>query len=182
MRSQKYEKGEIARRGQELYETKIRALVEADNIGKFLEIDVESGDYEMDKSEIAASQRLRQRHPDGAFYLMRIGYRAAYSLGGGLRVTKIRSGGDIMQNTKVVPSEITRLGQELYELKIRALVEDGNKGKFLVMDVDSGDYEVDKSDVAAIKRLKARKPEGRRFMMRIGYVAAYSLGGGMIEA
>lgn len=85
MQSQKYEKGEIARRGKEIYESKIRALVEADNIGKFLVIDVESGDYEVDKSEIAADNRLRERHPGAVFYLMRIGYRAAYSIGGGMQ-------------------------------------------------------------------------------------------------
>lgn len=87
-----------------------------------------------------------------------------------------------MQNREMPRGEITRRGQEWYESTIRALVEAGNKGKFLVIDVESGDYEVDESEIAASKRLKTRRPDSRRFLMRIGYAAAYSLGGGMVEA
>ena len=38
---------EIERRGQEIYESRLRSLLETEeNIGKIVSIDVESGDYE----------------------------------------------------------------------------------------------------------------------------------------
>ena len=52
------------------------------NAGKFLIIDIESGDYELDDDDMAATRRAHARHPDGAFYGMRVGYRAAEVLGG----------------------------------------------------------------------------------------------------
>ena len=47
---------EIDRRGQEAYERYIRGKVEtAENIGKQIVIDVETGDYEIDSDGLAAS-------------------------------------------------------------------------------------------------------------------------------
>jgi hypothetical protein len=76
-------KEEIRRRAEERYERDLRDRLEADenNIGKILMLDVESGDYEIDDVAIAASKRLRERHPDGHRYALRIGYDAVYGLG-----------------------------------------------------------------------------------------------------
>ncbi len=76
---------EIAARGWEIYLRDIRPHVIDDHRGEFLVVDVESGDYEVDTDEVAASDRVRGRHPDGHRYLIRIGYRTAWSLHGGLR-------------------------------------------------------------------------------------------------
>ncbi|MCA1718501.1 MAG: hypothetical protein LC781_17315 [Actinobacteria bacterium] len=46
---------EVARRGEELYERSVRALVEPENDGRFLALDVESGDYELADEALAAS-------------------------------------------------------------------------------------------------------------------------------
>ncbi|MDB9420206.1 hypothetical protein PN467_06645 [Microcystis aeruginosa CS-563/04] len=43
VRQRRYSKEEIARRGQELYESGIRQQVEAGNEGKILAIDIETG-------------------------------------------------------------------------------------------------------------------------------------------
>ena len=43
----RYTKEEIAARGQAIYEQRIRAKVEPEHIGKFLIIDIETGDYEL---------------------------------------------------------------------------------------------------------------------------------------
>ena len=70
---------EIARRGQALYDERIRPLVETEaNVGKHLALDVPSGDYEIAERGIEASRRLRDRHPEGLFYRVRIGYDAVY--------------------------------------------------------------------------------------------------------
>jgi len=80
---------EIDRRGQEMYEQYIRGKVEtAENIGKQIVIDVETGDYEIDSDGLAASRRLLAKHPDAALFGARIGYDAVYTLGGALIPTK----------------------------------------------------------------------------------------------
>jgi hypothetical protein len=74
---------EIRRRGREIYE-RIRRRVETDeNIGKLVSIDIETGDYEIgDDASLEAPRRIRARHPDAAIYTARIGYDAAYAIGG----------------------------------------------------------------------------------------------------
>ena len=51
--------------------------------GKFVVIDIETGDYELDANDATATRRLQQRRSDAVIYGLRVGYRAAYSLGGG---------------------------------------------------------------------------------------------------
>jgi hypothetical protein len=82
------ERHEIVKRGEEIYQTSIRPKVEiAENIGKQILIDIQTGDYEIDADGIAASRRLRQRRPDARCYGARIGYDAVYAIGGALRKT-----------------------------------------------------------------------------------------------
>ena len=84
-----YSSDEISRRGKELYEQSIRANVEtAENIGRLVSIDIETGDYEIgDDGSLEAPRRLHARHPGAAVYTLRIGYNAAYALGGVLERT-----------------------------------------------------------------------------------------------
>jgi hypothetical protein len=71
---------EVARRGEEIYERDIRSKVESEHRGKFLVIDIESGDYEIDRNAFEATHRVIARHPDGERYLLRIGSPAAYHI------------------------------------------------------------------------------------------------------
>ena len=51
---------EIGRRGQEIYESRLRTLLETEaNIGRIVSIDVESGDYEIGDDLVAAGYRRR---------------------------------------------------------------------------------------------------------------------------
>jgi hypothetical protein len=77
----RYNTEEFARRGEEIYERDIRAQVEAANAGKFIVIDTESGDFEIDPDEVAASDRLLARRPGAQVWLMRIGSRYARRFG-----------------------------------------------------------------------------------------------------
>jgi len=82
---------EIDRRGQELYEKKIRDQVETpENIGKQIVIDIESGEYQIDDDGLKASRSLLSKHPDAALYGLRIGYDAVYTIGGVLKQTTRR--------------------------------------------------------------------------------------------
>jgi len=61
--------------------------------------------------------------------------------------------------------------------KFRLAQEPGNRGKFIVIDIETGDYEVDDDDLKATKRVLARRPEAVLYGLRIGYPTAYTLGG-----
>lgn len=73
VRQRRYPKDEFARRGNEIYERDIRPLVEADNQGKIVVIDIETGVWEMDADEMAASERLEARYPDAQIWMVRVG-------------------------------------------------------------------------------------------------------------
>lgn len=71
----------IAVAGKKIYQEKIRPLMTEDDIGKFVIVDVNSGDYEVDEKSVTANQRLRQRRPDSLRFGMRVGYSAAHFFG-----------------------------------------------------------------------------------------------------
>ena len=77
--------------------------------------------------------------------------------------------------------EIARLGNDLYNRQIRDQVMPQQKGKFLVLDLESGDYAIDEDDLRAEEILRIRRPMGIFFGLRIGYKSAYTLSGHMIE-
>ena len=75
---------EIARLGTEIYESDIRRRVEDDHDGRVVAIDVDSRNWAIADSELAAAERLRERHPAATdVWLLRVGYRAMASIGGG---------------------------------------------------------------------------------------------------
>ena len=73
-------------------------------------------------------------------------------------------------------NEIAARGETIYREQIKDLVEDAHHGKFVIIDVDTGDYEIDKRDALASKRLLERRPEGVLYGIRIGFRAAYRMG------
>ena len=76
-----YTAEEVATRGEALYEQRIRPHVEPTHQGQFVVVDIETGDYEIDAEDVQALQRAKAKHPDGAFYIVRIGAPTAYRLG-----------------------------------------------------------------------------------------------------
>lgn len=77
-----YTREEVAERGEEIYAREIKERVEPDENGKFVVIDIETGEYEIDKSDLAATKRALAKRPEAVLYRIRIGHRAAYKLGG----------------------------------------------------------------------------------------------------
>ena len=73
----RYSKDEFAKRGDAIYERDIRPLVETKHRGEFVAIDIETGAYEVDPDELAASDRLVARVPDAQIWLRRLGSRYA---------------------------------------------------------------------------------------------------------
>ena len=72
--------------------------------------------------------------------------------------------------------ETVRLGKEIYEQRIRASVEPGNKGKVIAIEVDGGEYEIAENSLIAFDRLRERVPDAEVYFGRIGYAALHRLG------
>jgi hypothetical protein len=83
--------------------------------------------------------------------------------------------------TPYTNEEVGKIAEEIYRRDIRDKVLPKHKGKFLVLDIKSGDYEIDEDDLQAEERLRARRPDGVFFAFRVGYTTAYTLAGTMVE-
>src|SRR5260370_12042599 len=68
----RYSKEEFARRGDALVESKVRPHLTPSDEDKFVAIDIETGEYELDKNEMKAADRLRRRVPDPQIWLVHI--------------------------------------------------------------------------------------------------------------
>jgi hypothetical protein len=77
-----------------------------------------------------------------------------------------------MGSTKPQPrhskEELARQGDEMFERDIRAHIAPGNEDRFVLIDVDSGAYEIDADERAASDRLLARRPAAQVWMRRVG--------------
>jgi hypothetical protein len=78
----RYSKEEFARRGTEIYERDIRPKVEADNYGRIVAIDIETGAYAIGDSVLEATRPLFAQKPDAQLWGVRVGHRALHRLGG----------------------------------------------------------------------------------------------------
>jgi hypothetical protein len=78
----RYSKEEFARRGVAIYENEILPKLTRKDVGKFLAIDIETGEYAIAADEMKAGDKLLARLPDAQIWMMRIGYTATRSFGG----------------------------------------------------------------------------------------------------
>ena len=76
-----YSKEEFARRGDEIYESTIRPQVKADNYGKIVAIDIETGTFAIADDTLTASQKLLAKCPHAQTWVVRIGHRAVHRFG-----------------------------------------------------------------------------------------------------
>jgi frataxin-like iron-binding protein CyaY len=83
----RYGKEEFAQHGDEIYETQIRSQLEASDRGKIVAIDIDTGAFEVDVSEIVACARLEAHHPDAQIWIVRIGSRHVRRFGGRINRT-----------------------------------------------------------------------------------------------
>jgi hypothetical protein len=85
-----------------------------------------------------------------------------------------------MDRSHLNSEEVGRRGEELYEKSIRAKVEtDENIGKMVIIDIETGEYEVDETGREAAQHLHAKHPNAALYGKRIGYNVAFSFGGVM---
>jgi hypothetical protein len=82
-----------------------------------------------------------------------------------------------MIRSSLSKEQIAERGEEIYADHLRDRVEtDENIGKVIVIDVGSGDYEIDDDGLLASHRLRAKHPGGTLYGLRIGYDAVEGFG------
>ena len=72
---------DIVTRAKVLYTEKIGPKVEQANHGRYIAIDVDSGDYEIGDDRLQISARLKSRQPKAAMSVLRIGFPAVGRIG-----------------------------------------------------------------------------------------------------
>lgn len=82
-----------------------------------------------------------------------------------------------MPQARYTAEEHANRGKALYEQQIRSQVENGNHGRIVVIDIDSGAFEVEDDVLTASKALLARFPDAQIWAVRIGHRGVYRLGG-----
>jgi hypothetical protein len=73
------------------------------------------------------------------------------------------------------PEEVARLGAEVFDRRVRPALRPEDDGKFVAIDIETGDYELDEDDYAAVTRLRARRPSAEVWLERAGQPTAYQM-------
>ncbi len=81
-----------------------------------------------------------------------------------------------MASVTIGREAFARRAEEYYDRALRAKLEPEHKGEYLFLDVDSGDYEVDVDQLAAMHRARAKHPNTIFYIMRVGYRAVGHMG------
>ena len=82
----KYSPQETAERGMRWYDNGLRRELEVEeNLGKILALDVDTGQYAMGTEVLDTVSDLKAKLPEADILLLRIGYPAVHTIGGGMR-------------------------------------------------------------------------------------------------
>jgi len=73
--------------------------------------------------------------------------------------------------------EVAKRGEEIFEREIQPQVAGRDKNEFVLIDIETGAYEVDADEQVASKRLRARVPGAQIWMRRVGSRYSRHFGG-----
>jgi len=72
--------------------------------------------------------------------------------------------------------EYARRGNDMYEHQVRPQVEQGNKGKIVAIDIETGAYELTADILTASRKLLAREPDAQIWFVRVGHPGVHHFG------
>lgn len=81
-----------------------------------------------------------------------------------------------VRQPRYAKEEHAKRGVALYEQQVRPLVEPGNQGKIVAVDIDSGEFEVAEDTLTAADRILARCPDAQLWFVRIGHRGVHRFG------
>jgi hypothetical protein len=157
-------RAEIDPLGPPAYDRYVRPHLRPEDDGKFVAVDVDSGDYEIDETDAGAVLRLSARRPFAHQWLTYAGYERTGRL-------PTRTASFVYRSHTPPPdtSDVIRLGQQIFESRIESTLRPEDHGKFIAIDVDTGHYEMDRDQLAAGDRIHTLRTGARVFMMRVGH-------------
>lgn len=82
----------------------------------------------------------------------------------------------IMRQPRYSKEEFARRGNALYDSQVRQHVEEGNHGKIVAIDIETGAFEVADTPMVAVDRLYEREPNAQPWVIRIGHRAVFRFG------
>ena len=82
----------------------------------------------------------------------------------------------LVRQPRYSKEEFARRGDEIYQSQIRPQVEEGNSGKIVAIDIETGAFELAADIVTASTGLLTRYPDAQTWFIRIGHQAVYHFG------
>lgn len=81
-----------------------------------------------------------------------------------------------VQQLRYSKEEFAIRGNEIYESQVRPQVEEGNHGKIVAIDIETGAFELAKDSLTASDQLLAQYPDAQIWFVRIGHRAVHRIG------
>jgi len=82
----------------------------------------------------------------------------------------------VVRQPRYSKEEFARRGDEIYESQVRPQVEEGNYGRIVAIDIETGAFEVADTPMVAVDRLYEREPGAQPWVIRIGHRAVFRFG------
>ncbi|NQT83260.1 hypothetical protein HQ563_09560 [bacterium] len=70
---------EVVKGGQELYESRLKELLEPESNGRFVAIELPTGNYFLGSTIVEALENAELRFPNSDFHVVRVGFPGAVS-------------------------------------------------------------------------------------------------------
>ena len=85
-----------------------------------------------------------------------------------------------VQQLRHSKEEFARRGNEVYESQVRPQVEQGNHGRIVAIDIETGAFELADDTITASDRLLERFPDAQVWRVRIGHKGVHRFGVGRL--
>ncbi len=80
------------------------------------------------------------------------------------------------QQLRYSKEEFARRGNEIYESQVRSRIQEGNHGKIVAIDIETGAFELAKDSLTASDQLLAQYPDAQIWFVRVGHRAVHRVG------
>ncbi len=82
-----------------------------------------------------------------------------------------------MPHPRFTNEEIARRGEEIYAARLRGVLEKDHQGEVVIINVESGEYEIGADSLAANRRALAKDPGAALYGIRVGFPFVESISG-----
>ncbi|MBI4558587.1 MAG: hypothetical protein HY706_13490 [Candidatus Hydrogenedentes bacterium] len=72
--------------------------------------------------------------------------------------------------------DFARIGKAIYEDHVRSAVEQGNEGKVVAIDIETGAFALGEDALSASNKLLVRRPDAQIWFVRVGSAGLHRFG------